>query len=86
MSFDAASGSPPDQHFTLTRDAHGVVDYALNAAKFSSISRLCLHFPRNFGAANTRIYYIGLRGEFQHGFARQTVGSHLLACNSPTSK
>lgn len=25
---------------------------------------LTLHFPSNFGSDNTRIYYIGLKGEF----------------------
>lgn len=32
--------------------------------QFSSVHHLTLHFPSNFGEDNTRIYYIGLRGEF----------------------
>jgi hypothetical protein len=32
--------------------------------KFSSVHHLTMHFSRNFGADTTRIYYIGLRGEF----------------------
>lgn len=32
--------------------------------QFSSVHHLSLYFPTNFGASNTRIYYIGLRGEF----------------------
>lgn len=32
--------------------------------KFSSVYNLTLHFPKNFGAEKTKIYYIGLRGEF----------------------
>ena len=31
---------------------------------FSSVHHLTLHFPGNFGADNTKIYYIGLAGEF----------------------
>lgn len=31
---------------------------------FSSVHHLTLHFPNNFGAENTKIFYIGLRGEF----------------------
>lgn len=32
--------------------------------KFNSVHHLSLHFPTNFGDETTRIYYIGLRGEF----------------------
>lgn len=32
--------------------------------QFSSVHHLSLHFPSNFGADSTRIYYIGLKGEF----------------------
>lgn len=32
--------------------------------KFSSVQHLSLHFPSNFGADSTRIYYVGLKGEF----------------------
>lgn len=63
MTFDEA-GSTPDQEFELTRDETGVVEYSLKAAKFSSISQLCIHFPSNFGADSTKVYYIGLRGDF----------------------
>ncbi|KAJ0181828.1 hypothetical protein K1T71_002550 [Dendrolimus kikuchii] len=34
---------------------------------FSSVSHLTMHFPSNFGAENTRIYYIGLKGEWTPG-------------------
>lgn len=32
--------------------------------QFSSVHHLTLYFPTNFGSDSTRIYYIGLRGEF----------------------
>lgn len=32
--------------------------------KFNSVHHLSLYFPRSFGGDETRIYYIGLRGEF----------------------
>lgn len=31
---------------------------------FNSVHHLSLHFPTNFGGDTTKIYYIGLRGEF----------------------
>ena len=34
---------------------------------FSSVYHLTLHFPKNFGADTTQIYFIGLRGEWSEG-------------------
>ena len=31
---------------------------------FSSVYHLTIHFPENFGSDSTKIYYIGLKGEF----------------------
>lgn len=31
---------------------------------FNSVHHLSLHFPTNYGEDSTKIYYIGLRGEF----------------------
>jgi hypothetical protein len=63
MTFDEAASSA-DQEFELTRDETGVVEYSVKASVFSSVSQLCIHFPTNFGADTTKIYYIGLRGDF----------------------
>ena len=63
MTFDE-TGSTPDQEFELTRDETGAVEYSVKAAKFNNVSQLCIHFPTNFGAETTKIYYIGLRGDF----------------------
>ena len=79
MSFDDA-GAAADQEFSLVRDTDGTVKYKTKVAEgtllncfryrfsqvvtFSSVHHLTLHFPSNFGADNTKIYYIGLAGEF----------------------
>ena len=34
---------------------------------FSSVHHLTLHFPSNFGSETTKIYYIGLKGEWSPG-------------------
>lgn len=33
--------------------------------KFSNVFHLTIHIPRNYGEDSTKVYYIGLRGEFQ---------------------
>uniref|UniRef100_F1LEW8 PITH domain-containing protein n=2 Tax=Ascaris suum TaxID=6253 RepID=F1LEW8_ASCSU len=63
MSFEDATLAP-DQEFTLKQDAQAQIDYALKGTKFSDVTHLSLYFPSNFGAERTRIYYIGLRGEY----------------------
>ena len=79
MSFDDA-GAAADQEFSLVRDTDGSVQYKTKVEEeetlelrfnyfsqvvtFSSVHNLTLHFPTNFGADNTKIYYIGLAGEF----------------------
>lgn len=37
-------------------------------ARFSNVNHLSIHIPRNFGADSTRVYYIGLRGEYTEVF------------------
>uniref|UniRef100_A0A1I7Z284 PITH domain-containing protein n=1 Tax=Steinernema glaseri TaxID=37863 RepID=A0A1I7Z284_9BILA len=71
-------GLPADQEFDLKQDEKAGIDYPLRAAKFNSISHLTIHFPSNFGEkrdndVNTRIYYIGIRGEFQKDFRQQVT-------------
>ncbi|KAK0411917.1 hypothetical protein QR680_005916 [Steinernema hermaphroditum] len=71
-------GLAAEQEFDLKQDEMASIDYPLRAAKFNSISHLTIHFPSNFGdkknnPVNTRIYYIGLRGEFQKDFRQQVT-------------
>jgi len=63
MTFDDASAEP-DQKFSLVRDTDGTVEYKTKIVKFSSVHHLTLHFPSNFGDDKTKIYYIGLSGEW----------------------
>lgn len=60
-----------DQEFELYKDVHGVHEYPIRVVKFSSVNHLSLHFVGNGGAHRTKIYYIGLKGEWspahQHG-------------------
>lgn len=63
MTFDDAKAEP-DQKFSLVRDADGTVEYKTKIVKFSSVHHLTLHFPSNFGDDKTKIFYIGLCGEW----------------------
>ena len=75
MSFEDAE-MKPDQEFSLKQDTEARIDYPLKATIFSNVTHLSLFFPTNFGSDRTRIYYIGLRGEYLSG-ARQKVSSCL---------
>lgn len=60
----------------LKQDDSASIDYPLILNKFLDVTHLTLYFPENFGADSTRLYYIGLRGEFQHQFRERVSGSH----------
>ncbi|VDK61104.1 unnamed protein product [Onchocerca ochengi] len=70
MSFEAMAVEA-DQEFSLKQDINAQIDYPLKASKFSNLTHLSLHFPTNFGESKTRIYYIGLRGEYIEDIRQQ---------------
>lgn len=41
-----------------------VVWWFSRIARFSNVQHLSIHISKNFGAESTRVYYIGLRGEY----------------------
>ncbi|KAJ8921083.1 hypothetical protein NQ315_015880 [Exocentrus adspersus] len=63
MTFDDTS-AVADQEFELVRDNTGVTEYATKVVTFNNVNHLTMHFPSNFGSETTRIYYIGLKGEY----------------------
>merc|ERR1712183_23119 len=64
MTFDMAAGKA-DQEFDLVQDDSGTIEYAPKVVTFSSVHHLTLHFPSNLGGNDeTKVYYIGLKGEF----------------------
>ncbi|PIK42031.1 hypothetical protein BSL78_21116 [Apostichopus japonicus] len=63
MTFDETS-LQADQEFEMQPDRTGEIDYNVKVAKFNSVYHLSILFPRNFGAESTKVFYIGLRGEF----------------------
>ncbi|KAI6240125.1 PITH domain-containing protein [Aphelenchoides fujianensis] len=71
--FEDAQSGKPEQEMELKMDSEAKIDYPLAAFKFSNVFHLTLHFPKNFGAEQTRIFYIGLRGSFQNNFREKVV-------------
>ncbi|CAF1505906.1 unnamed protein product [Rotaria sp. Silwood1] len=63
LRFDNARGKA-HQEISLTYDPSGTLAYQVNPSHFSRVTHLSLYFPSNFGGETTRIYYIGLRGEY----------------------
>ncbi|GLV46182.1 uncharacterized protein CBL_02899 [Carabus blaptoides fortunei] len=63
MTFDDVAIAA-DQEFELTSNQTGTTEYSTKVVTFSSVHHLTIHFPSNFGADQTKVYYIGLRGEF----------------------
>uniref|UniRef100_A0A069DQI4 Putative thioredoxin-like protein n=2 Tax=Triatominae TaxID=70999 RepID=A0A069DQI4_9HEMI len=94
MTFDD-TGLIPDQEFDLHPDTTGTLEYSTMVVKFSSVHHLTIYFPQNFGAENTKLYYIGLRGEFtpahRHGVtictyeAKPNVADHKTEVFNPVS-
>ncbi|XP_069051536.1 PITH domain-containing protein 1 isoform X1 [Lepisosteus oculatus] len=72
MSFDD-TGREPDQAFRLNRDTKGDLEYPTKIARFSNVQHLSIHISRNFGADSSRVYYIGLRGEFSEAHRHEVT-------------
>merc|ERR1712113_442926 len=72
MTFDD-SRRCADQEFDLQDDKDALLEYQTRVAKFNNCESLSLYFDKNFGADETRICYIGLRGEYSEAQKRGVV-------------
>lgn len=75
MTFDD-TGLDPEQEFELHPDPEGVLEYNTKVARFNNVNHLSLHFPASFGADSTKVYYIGLKGDFT-----QVSRQEIVICN-----
>ncbi|XP_069659197.1 PITH domain-containing protein 1 isoform X2 [Haliaeetus albicilla] len=82
MSFDDTAREP-DQTFSLNRDLTGELEYPTKIARFSSVSHLSIHFPKNFGAETTKIFYIGLKGEWTEAHRHEVTICNYEASANP---
>merc|ERR1712080_52676 len=94
MTFDDAA-SAADQEFDLQPDHTGSLEYLTKVARFSQTEHLSIHFPTNFGEETTKVFYIGLKGDFaeahRHGVticnyeARANPADHSIKEYNPTT-
>ncbi|KAM9321659.1 PITH domain-containing protein 1 [Gastrophryne carolinensis] len=86
MSFDDARREA-DQVFNLNIDTTGELEYPTKIARFSNVSHLSIHISKNFGAENTKIFYIGLRGEWTEAHRHEvTICNYEAAANPADHK
>ncbi|XP_009998886.1 PREDICTED: PITH domain-containing protein 1 [Chaetura pelagica] len=82
MSFDDTAREP-EQTFSLNRDPTGELEYPTKIARFSNVYHLSMHFPKNFGAETTKIFYIGLKGEWTEAHRHQVTICNYEASANP---
>jgi len=63
IDFSNASEVPPTQSWDVNEDTEGVLDYPTQIHKFQNVSSLLIHVPSSVGGENTRIEYLGFKGE-----------------------
>ncbi|KAF7661694.1 hypothetical protein LDENG_00255780 [Lucifuga dentata] len=86
MSFDDTRREP-DQAFRLNRDPLAELEYPTKIARFSNVHHLSIHVSKNFGEESTRVYYIGLRGEFSEAHRHEvTICNYEAAANPADHK
>ncbi|KAM4597535.1 PITH domain-containing protein 1, partial [Polymixia lowei] len=86
MSFDD-TGREPEQAFRLNRDPLAELEYPTKIARFSSVHHLSIHVSKNFGSETTRVYYIGLRGEYSEAYRHEvTICNYEAAANPADHK
>ncbi|XP_066060399.1 PITH domain-containing protein 1 isoform X2 [Chamaea fasciata] len=52
-------------------------------ARFSNVYHLSMHFPKNFGAETTKIFYIGLKGEWTEAHRHEVTICNYEASANP---
>nr|XP_028594718.1 PITH domain-containing protein 1 isoform X2 [Podarcis muralis] len=86
MSF-GDTAREPDQMFSLNRDVTGELEYPTKIARFSNVYHLSIHISKNFGAETTKIFYIGLRGEWTEPHQHEvTICNYEAAANPADHK
>ncbi|CAH0494033.1 unnamed protein product [Peronospora farinosa] len=70
IDFSNANELPAQQKLDLVEDDSANIDYPLQVRKFQGVCNVTLVFEDSYGGDETKIYYIGLKGEskkWRHG-------------------
>ncbi|KAG7379277.1 PITH domain-containing protein 1 [Phytophthora pseudosyringae] len=70
IDFSNANELPAQQKLALVEDDTANIDYPLQVRKFQGVSSVTLFIENSYGGDETKIYYIGLKGEskkWRHG-------------------
>nr|CAB3264899.1 PITH domain-containing protein 1 [Phallusia mammillata] len=86
MNMDQTSKSP-DQTFELPQTYNDVLQLPVKIARFSNVNCLSIFFPENYGSDSTKIYYIGLTGDFTQAQRQEImITNYELAANPADHK
>lgn len=76
MTFDEVEKTP-DQEFELPANmSDDVVQFPLKSTKFSNTTNLAIHIPDSYGGEISKVYFVGLAGEFM-----QEIRNEILVTN-----
>ena len=64
VDFSIIEDKRPVQLIDLTENCLGEIDYPVNLSKFNNCNNIVLGFQENFGASDTIINFIGLKGQY----------------------
>ncbi|TMW66472.1 hypothetical protein Poli38472_004237 [Pythium oligandrum] len=84
IDFSNAGELPPQQKLELVEDHIGQIDYPLQIRKFQGVSSITLFIEDSFNGDETRIYYIGMKGEskkWRHGVVEAVFESRPQAAD-----
>ncbi|GAQ80184.1 hypothetical protein KFL_000480250 [Klebsormidium nitens] len=63
IDFSNVNDLTPVQEWELAENVNGELEYQTRFARFQGVSTLILHFPASISGDQTRVHFIGLKGE-----------------------
>ncbi|KAH7886837.1 DUF1000-domain-containing protein [Phlebopus sp. FC_14] len=85
VDFADAENTKPHLNISLLEGETGVVDYPLRVAAFASVHSLSLYFGDSTGGDQTRVYYLGFKGDSRTPRKEATKKLDIPAANAADS-